>query len=106
VIALRLYLSLFAMERILPDRIAACAPRRAGGKRDVLSAVHFVDRGDAFGICLQLVLPQNGARVLVKRAQHPVLRVGKKHQTACCNDGAIPRTNGPGAQSPFLSKAR
>src|SRR5262249_35178246 len=43
-VALRFHLSFLPMERVLPDRIGATAPRRAGGERHVLTPSNFVHR--------------------------------------------------------------
>src|SRR5262249_56875825 len=46
VIPLRLHLPFLAVERILPDGIAAGSPRRARGERDVLVSADFVNGGN------------------------------------------------------------
>src|SRR5262245_4183121 len=60
-VALRFHLPFLPMERVLPNRIGATAPRRTGGERHVLTPSNFVHRRNAFGIRFELLLPENGA---------------------------------------------
>ncbi len=79
-VSLRFDLSFFPVQRIFPYWIPTGTPRRAGRERDVLPAVHLINRRHTFRIRFELMLPDELSGFLVERSHETVLRIRKKDQ--------------------------